>query len=440
MHPILHIAVRDVRRSWRHSVATLLAIAAGFVAIGLFEGYIVELRDRYGTVFQKSGMFGDVLIDRRGADEAGLYDPWASTLGPEEQAFLEGFFAESGEVTLRARFLVLSGLVTNGRSSTVFAGVGYDVAEGSALRGDVWRWNVLAGRPLGADDAGRDRVIIGRGLGNVIECRADPDARPFDDDGLPIAKERPFACARTTSLQLSTTTESGQLNAVDAEVVGITQAGFKELDLRYVAMPLQLAQRLTDTKVVSRYSVALRDPSRARRFAARLTAEAERRGLPIRAVPWREHRVAELFLRGIELLGMFRSLVMLVVLVVAAMSVFNTMAKAVSERTREIGTLRSVGFRRRHIVALFTTEAALLAVIGVATGLALVLPLVWAIGALGIRYKAGILAEPIRLTIAYDPMTYAGAAAILAAACVLAAFLPARRASRMKIPDALGHV
>lgn len=98
------------------------------------------------------------------------------------------------------------------------------------------------------------------------------------------------------------------------------------------------------------------------------------------------------------------------------MSVLMTMMKSVSERTREIGTLRSLGFLRRHIVGLFALNGA------------------------GITYKAGVLSESIPLVVGVSPRAYVFGFVFLTGVAIAAALLPARRAARMGIPEALGHV
>ena len=144
--------------------------------------------------------------------------------------------------------------------------------------------------------------------------------------------------------------------------------------------------------------------------------------------------------RGTQTLAFFRALVAVVVVVIAAMSVLTTMAKAVSERTREIGTLRSLGFLRRHVVALFALEAALLAAVASAIGFVVTVAATAAANGSGITYKMGLLAQPVRLGVRYLPLTWLGAAAFLSLAGALAAVVPARRAVKARIPDALTHV
>ena len=74
----------------------------------------------------------------------------------------------------------------------------------------------------------------------------------------------------------------------------------------------------------------------------------------------------------IEFLGIFVSIIMAVGSSFAAM---NTMYAAVARRAREIGTLRVLGFSRGSILLSFFLESVLLALIGGALGILLVLPL-----------------------------------------------------------------
>src|SRR3954467_14341920 len=74
----------------------------------------------------------------------------------------------------------------------------------------------------------------------------------------------------------------------------------------------------------------------------------------------------------IEAIGIFVSIIMAVGSSFAAM---NTMYAAVARRSREIGTLRVLGFSRGSILVSFFIESVLLSLIGGALGILLVLPL-----------------------------------------------------------------
>lgn len=438
--PLVRIAARNVRKNLRHSVGSALAVAAGFVAIALFQGYLSFIYDDWMGQILSRFMIGEVLVERTGlaaALEAGEPTGNLPSLGPKEQAFVEQFLAaRHAEVRARTRIRWVWGFASTGRASTQFISLAYDVEDGARMR-DRFAWDALAGRPL--QRAGPDAVVLGRGLGTLLECEpttAAPAARP---DGFPIAEERPFACRRPR-VQLVSTTASGQLNAVEADVVGIVDGGIRDQDLKYLAMPMPLAQKLGNTDEVSYYSVALREPSSARAFARDLDAAARARGVDVRCTRYMDHYMAEETRRGRALLFGFRNLVGLLVVVIAGMTVLSMMARAVAERTREIGTLRCLGFLGRQIVSLFALEAALLAAVASAIGLAVTVTVTALVNAAGVTYDAGLMAQPFPLHIEYVPGAYVAAGAFLSVVAALAAVLPARRAVRAPIPDALTHV
>jgi putative ABC transport system permease protein len=249
---------------------------------------------------------------------------------------------------------------------------------------------------------------------------------------------RPFECRRGR-LQLIGSTDAGQVNAVEAAVAGFTDAGRKEGDSHFLFLPLALAQRLRNSQDISQYMVRLVDPSKAERFAADLMVSARARGLSIDAMPWKASYHGRIFVQGMGVLGVFRRLMAIVVVAIVGMAIFTTMAKAVTARTREVGTLRSLGFFRRHLIALFALEAALLSAVACALGLAVTLGVTALVNRAGLTYEGGIASNPLPLGVAVDLPTYAWIAACLIGVSVLAAWLPARRAVRRKIPDALAY-
>jgi putative ABC transport system permease protein len=436
--PLSRMAFRNVRKNWRHSLGSLLSIVIGFIAIGLFTGYLDDLEHDQLTSFVDRAMSGDVVVQREGAmSPEGREEPSRFALGEAEQALIDGFLASRAEeVVTRVRVLNVSGLISAGRSGAAFMGIGYDVEEGATLRRS-WAWNVRAGKPL--HRAGPESIALGKGLGAILDCASAPSGGIYGPRGAPIPEERAFTCRRSR-LQVSATTASGQLNVVQPEVVGLFDAGLKALDDTFVHLPLPLAWRLLDTRQVSYYAIRLQRPEEASAFAAALRSAAAERGLRLEAVPWYEHALAELFRRGRDLLRVYRSFVVLIVVTIAGMSVLTTMMKAVAERTREIGTLRSLGFRRWHIVSLFALEAGLLAVMSAVVGLGVTLALTWGINQSGVTYKAGVLSESIRLSVAVVPSAYVFATLFLSGVAMLAALLPASRGARMNITEALGHI
>ena len=152
-------------------------------------------------------------------------------------------------------------------------------------------------------------------------------------------------------------------------VVGEFDGGNSAFDSE-LWMDADEARSLFDRQEYSSLLVRAASPAAARELIARV--EADKR-LTLLATPeikyYSDQTVTAM---PIRMLGGFLALAMSLGAVFAAM---NTMYASVGSRTREIGTLRVLGFRRRSILAGFLVEGALLAAIGGVLGCLLALPL-----------------------------------------------------------------
>jgi putative ABC transport system permease protein len=109
-----------------------------------------------------------------------------------------------------------------------------------------------------------------------------------------------------------------------------------------------------------------------------------------------------------------------VALALATIGLYGVLAGSVAERTREIGVRSALGASRGAIVALVVRQGATLVAAGVTVGLAG--------AAAASRGLTSLLFGVSRL----DPATYLAVVALLAAASLLACWIPARRASRVE--------
>ena len=124
----------------------------------------------------------------------------------------------------------------------------------------------------------------------------------------------------------------------------------------------------------------------------------------------------------------------------AAFGAMNTMYAQVSARTREIGTLRAIGFSRRSILVSFVIEALMLCVAGGLLGvfftfLVFNLFLTKPTGTMNFRTFSEVLFN-FRMT----PQLIAGGLAFALAMGVVGGLFPAARAARLKITTALREV
>jgi putative ABC transport system permease protein len=132
----------------------------------------------------------------------------------------------------------------------------------------------------------------------------------------------------------------------------------------------------------------------------------------------------------ISYLGLTLSVIFSVGAMIGAMI---TMYAAVATRTGEIGTLRALGFRRTNILATFLLEAVLLGIVGGVAGL-LLASLMQFIHISTLNWQS--FAE-LAFTFTLTPQIIATSMAFAVLMGVLGGFLPAVRAARLSIVDAL---
>ena len=114
-----------------------------------------------------------------------------------------------------------------------------------------------------------------------------------------------------------------------------------------------------------------------------------------------------------------------VTLILGVIGLYGVIAYVVTLRTRELGVRLALGAQPRAIAAMVTTQGLMLSGAGIVVGLVLVM--------VAARFLRSFLFE-IAPT---DPVTLAGASAILVAFALLASWIPARRAARVNPIDAL---
>jgi putative ABC transport system permease protein len=86
MKTFLKMSFRNVILNWRHSLASLLSIAAAFFALNLFQGYISDLADLYEVSYRERSMLGDLMIEHQEArSPKANANPWDYSLNLEIQ-------------------------------------------------------------------------------------------------------------------------------------------------------------------------------------------------------------------------------------------------------------------------------------------------------------------------------------------------------------------
>ncbi|HUZ84415.1 MAG TPA: FtsX-like permease family protein [Gaiellales bacterium] len=133
---------------------------------------------------------------------------------------------------------------------------------------------------------------------------------------------------------------------------------------------------------------------------------------------------------GIQQLLNFLYVLLAMIVIVSVFGIVNTLALSVFERTREIGMLRAIGATRRQVRRMIRWESVIVAVIGGLLGIVLGIALARVV-ALGLSSQGIVFAIPVGQVIA--------SLLVAIVVGVLAAVLPARRAGRLDVLEALQY-
>jgi putative ABC transport system permease protein len=377
---------RNLFVRWRTTIATVLGIALVVAVYVLITSLAIGLK----KAAQNTGDPRNLLVVRRG-----------STAESTSQITVEEFNIlkyspqiqrdADGKPLLSSDLIVVINVprADQGEANVTARGVSH---AGKALRPQV---NLVAGRWF---DPGKREIVVSRRL-----------------------------ATRFVNMNLGDVIKTGPARL---KVVGWFDGDRSAFDSE-IWMDADEARRVFDRDNYSSLLVRPVDESAGEAF--KNTVENDKR-FKLRVLPETEYYTEQTNTAlPIRVLGTFLATTMSIGAVFSAM---NAMYAVVAARTREVGTLRVLGFRRREILIGFLIEGVLLALIGGVIGVILSLPINgWTTGTISFdTFSETIFEFRITPDLALQGLVFAFAIG------VLGSLFPAVRASRTPVISALKAV
>ena len=409
MGKFLLLAFRNVFRNRRRTGLTLLMVGGGVAGLLLVGGFFAFMFRglRESTIRNGLGHIQIFTAEHFQRDEVHVLDTGIRNWRQVAASVRAGHHVRG--VAPRIEYY---GMLSNGVKSSVFMG---SAVEPDQERAIGFSQRIVNGLDLSSNADGQVEALIGTGVARSMSVKVG--------DGLTILA----------------VTSDGALNGLDVRIAGIVNTGFKDLDDRYLRITLPEAQRLLASDRVTNLVVGLDATENTDAVATRLTPQLHNPAQPMELKKWIDlaayYKQVRTMFSGIFLfLGV-------IVFFMVVMATINTLLIAMFERTREIGTMLAMGTPRGWIVSLFMTEAALTGIFGAAAGVLMGNLLGAALNASGLSLPpppGSDVGMPFRVL--QVPLLMAGSSLLVVLSLALASILPAIRASRLQIAEALAHV
>lgn len=399
---LIQLAIRNLARNRNRTFVALATVAGGVVAFLLAGGFInwIFLNMREGTIHSQ---LGHIQIVRPGFLDKGLSDPYAYLLPGTSSE--ETSLRETPGITILTPRLIFSGLISLGDTTVSFSGEGIDPVNEQTVSSRI---TISAGNNL--QSANEPKVILGEGLAKNL------GAKPGD------------------KIVLLATAANGSTNAIEVSVAGIFFTISKDFDNYALRLPIDMARKLMRVDGSTSWVVLLDNTENTTTIA-----NAIRNKLAVdrfQIIPWTE--LADFYNKTVVLFSKQVDVVKLIIGIIIVLTISNTQTMSVLERTTEIGTSLAIGLRSSEILKQFLIEGALIGLIGGLTGIALGYLMGAIISTIGIPMPPPPgMARGYTGQILISGILVRDAAILAVLTTLLASILPAWRASRLNIVDAL---
>ncbi len=408
--PLARMAWRNLWRHRRRTILTLLSIAFGVFLAILFTA----LQDRsFADMIDTAARMGGGHVSVQHPD---YLDTPKLSLTLEHTADLEAAALADPQVERVVSRIMGEAMVSTTQDSFGAAFIGYDPTREDEVTFEFTD-GIIAGEPL-TSPTGRG-IIVGQTLARNL--------------GVEVGDR----------IVIRMMGKDGEVTGTRARIQGLLATGSPSADAALCLLPIDRLRAILGygPDEATLLAVYLNDPRSCDAAATRLGATL---GSGVVALTWDAVRPG---LSGFIAMKVGGARFMeLVILLLVAAGIFNTLFVSVMERTREFGVMLAIGYAPGQVFALVMFESVWLAITGLVAGAAVTIYPYWTLARNGIDMSAmmgdvttevaGIGFDPIlRVGIFADHVVIIGVA--VAVATLLAGIYPAWRAARVPPVEAI---
>lgn len=394
---ILKIAFRNIFRQKRRTILTALAMIVGFtlssLVIGLSDG-------AYSNIIEK---FTGSRIGHIQVHHAGYHDKPSIYKTISDYESIGGTIQSNSGVEAWTPRVYAGGLGSVSEKSTAVRIVGVDVAR--EIKATQFDKKVVDGKVL--TESASHEAVIGRGLAKTLSATLG------------------------SKIVIFSQAADGSIANDEYTIVGIAESGDDITDRVTCYLHIEDAQELFVLEErVHEIVVIISNINRVEQIAKAIKDRLGDSTLEI--LPWQV--VAKSFYDAMQADQQGDSIARLIIMLIVAIGVLNTVLMSVLERTREYGVLKAVGTKPMQIFWLVLYEVVIIAIVSVIIGALLGILINYILSIYGLTYAEGLTMGGVEFGTMYAEVSTRSllipALTVLASATIVGLF-PAIKAARI---------
>jgi len=447
----LQIAYRNAFRNKRRTFLSILAIAIGGFASLVIGSFVNSVNQ--GIQTQTARDSGHIHIHKKGYFDFGLGKVAKYTINDYKNVMhIIGQSPISKKIAIMTPVLNISGIAGNygKNASQTFLGMGQNYSD--QLKMQAWDgYNIDMPAPHIPIDATSKNAYIGKGLATnlnlcealhikgCVEEKIETNTNPIDDDISDfLDTTKPSDEARVSLLVAS---NHGAPNIANLKVDAVWAKTQKNLDDMFLVLPLREAQILLygeENNKASAIHIQLKSYDDMNKVITALKHLFRENHLDLEIIDLQTFNPEVQKVIGI--FAVIFGFVSIIIGLIVVFTISNTMTMSIMERFNEIGTLRSMGLRRSMIRRYFVLEGSIIGVVGASLGVVLAYLATYIINQVGLMWSPPNTAVETQLVLSMDSIAMVVFIWLfLVLVSTVSSLLPAIRASKMAIVDALRH-
>lgn len=418
---IWKFAYRNLLRNKRRSLSTGVAITVGFVGLNLLGAYIYRSKMALDVTSVYSAQKGHISIYKKDAIEQYQIKPKKYVFSVEEQTQVLAAMADlQPQIEYIGEQISVPGLFSNGIKSHPVVIYGFDpVAYQKSLSQPIlleWArdW-VLPSQRENADLFVRkpETVSITPKIAEILSFK--------------------YPLNENDTVQIAARSLDGDLNAINAELGAEHTTGMQFLEDTVVLIPIKKVQELLATDAVESISIYLKPKVSVNEFMKQLKEKLSTLGYPVDIYRFDAPEINALHQGTMGFLYVMGGFFLFLICTAVSLTIINSLTMGIIERTREIGTLRAVGFKSVDVVKLFVRESVLLSVISMSIGILISFLVSSAVNAANIRFFPPGASAKIQFILKWNLYIASFVFVLLFAISVLSSFFVVRNKLRTKL-------